>query len=142
LRSSQKRPKHYRLDPRAVSTVCGPRNCGFFPTGGFSFERQKRWQLIPVLKPGDVGVPDSSSGHKSTKARKAIKAAGAYLFFLPPYSCDLNPIEQVFAKFKRLQRKEEARTAEALWKAAGRVLNALTPHEGSNYLRNCGYASV
>ena len=64
------------------------------------------------------------------------------MFFLPPYSPDLNPIEQAFAKLKTLIRKEDARTAEGLCKAAGRVLNTITPAECSNYLRNAGYASV
>lgn len=112
------------------------------PINRESFETWVETQLIPLLKPGDIVVLDNLSSHKSEKARKAIKAAGAHLFFLPPYSPDLNPIEQVFAKLKTLIRKAEARTAGDLCKAAGRVLEAFSPDECSNYLRNAGYASV
>jgi transposase len=111
------------------------------PINRDSFEAWVETQLIALLKPGDIVVLDNLSSHKSQKARKAIKAKGAHLLFLPPYSPDLNPIEQAFAKLKTLIRKEEARTADDLWKAAGRVLDTFTPAECSNYLRNAGYAS-
>jgi transposase len=112
------------------------------PINRASFETWVETQLVPLLKPGGIVVLDDLSSHKSAKARHAIKAAGAHLFFLPPYSPDLNPIEQAFAKLKTLIRKAEARTAEELWKAVARTLDAFTPAECSNYLRNSGYASV
>jgi transposase len=112
------------------------------PINRASFDAWVETQLIPLLKPGDIVVLDNLSSHKSEKARRAIKAAGAHLYFLPPYSPDLNPIEQVFAKLKTLIRKAEARTADDLWKAAGHVLKTFSPRECSNYLRNAGYASV
>jgi len=71
-----------------------------------------------------------------------MSAQGAHLLFLPPYSPDLNPIEQMFAKLKILIRKAEARTVEDLWKAAGIALDAFTPNECANYLQNSGYASI
>jgi transposase len=71
--------------------------------------------------------------------RKAIRAAGARLLFLPPYSPDLNPIEQVFAKLKHLMRKAAERTAEATWKRIGSLLDAFSPAECQNYLTNAGY---
>ena len=74
--------------------------------------------------------------------RKAIRAAGAKLLFLPPYSPDLTPIEQVFAKLKLLLRKAGERTAEATWQRIGQPLDAFPPHECANYLRNSGYASI
>ena len=73
--------------------------------------------------------------------RRAIRAAGAKLFFLPPYSPDLNPIEQVFAKLKTLLRKADERTVEATWQRIGTLLDAFTPAECANYLANAGYAS-
>jgi transposase len=73
--------------------------------------------------------------------RQAIRNAGARLIFLPPYSPDLNPIEQVFAKLKTLLRKTAARTVEDTWKSIGTLLNTFTPQECKNYLRNSGYAS-
>jgi transposase len=112
------------------------------PINRASFEAWVETQLMPLLKPGDIVVLDNLSSHKSQKARRAIRAAGAHLFFLPPYSPDLNPIEQVFAKLKTLIRKAEARTVDALCKAAAHALDAVTPKECANYLRNCGYASV
>ncbi len=112
------------------------------PINRESFDAWVETQLIPLLKPGDIVVLDNLSSHKSTRARKAIKAAGAHLFFLPPYSPDLNPIEQVFAKLKTLIRKAEARTADDLCEAAGRVLQMFSATECANYLRNAGYASI
>jgi len=73
--------------------------------------------------------------------RKAIRAAGAKLFFLPPYSPDLNPIEQAFAKMKTLLRKADARTIDDTWRQIGALLDLFTPAECANYLTNAGYAS-
>jgi transposase len=112
------------------------------PVNRESFDAWVETQLIPLLKPGDIVVLDNLSSHKSARARKAIKAAGAHLFFLPPYSPDLNPIEQVFAKLKTLIRKAEARTVDDLCEAAGRVLEMFSATECARYLRNAGYASI
>jgi len=73
--------------------------------------------------------------------RQLIRSVGARLLFLPPYSPDLNPIEQVFAKLKTLLRKANPRTIEATWRQIGSLLDAFPPHECANYLRNSGYAS-
>lgn len=98
--------------------------------------------LVPVLKRGDVVVMDNLGSHKSKAVRQAIRGAGARLIFLPPYSPDLNPIEQVFSKLKRLLRKAEERTIEATWKKIGKLLDHFHPQECANYLRNSGYASI
>ena len=98
--------------------------------------------LVPTLKPGDIVIVDNLGSHKGTAARRAIRAVGAKLFFLPPYSPDLNPIEQVFAKLKTLLRKAAERTVEATWKRIGALLNAFTPNECANYFVNAGYAST
>ena len=74
--------------------------------------------------------------------REAIAAAGASILYLPPYSPDLNPIEQLFAKFKALLRKAAARTKDALWQAIGRLLDACPATECADYLRHCGYGST
>lgn len=73
--------------------------------------------------------------------RRAIRKAGARLLFLPKYSPDLNPIEQVFAKLKHLLRKAQARSYDALLEATAKLLDAFTPGECANYLRNSGYAA-
>ena len=95
--------------------------------------------LIPTLKPGDIVIADNLGSHKSKTVRQAIRAAGARLLFLPKYSPDLNPIEQVFAKLKYLLRKAAARTPDTVCSAIGQLLNAYTPQECANYLTNAGY---
>jgi transposase len=84
---------------------------------------------------------DNLGSHKSLAVRRAIRAAGAKLLFLPPYSPDLNPIEQVFAKLKTLLRKAGERTTEAVWRRIGSLLDAFQPTECANYITNSGYAS-
>ena len=98
--------------------------------------------LVPTLKPGDVVIIDNLGSHKGKAVRKAIRAAGAKLFFLPKYSPDLNPIEQVFSKLKHLLRDAAARTAEAVLTAISKALDAFTPQECSRYFRNAGYHST
>jgi transposase len=112
------------------------------PINGRSFLAYVEQILVPTLNHGDIVVMDNLGSHKGKAVRKAIRAAGAKLFFLPPYSPDLNPIEQVFAKLKTLLRKAEERTVEATWKRIGDLLDAFDPHECANYLRNAGYAST
>ena len=74
--------------------------------------------------------------------RAAIRAAKAKLLFLPAYSPDLNPIEQVFAKMKTLLRKADARTIDETWRTIGALLDCFTPTECANYFTNAGYASA
>ena len=106
---------------------------------GESFLAYVEQILVPTLKPGDIVILDNLSSHKVTGVREAIKAAGAELRFLPPYSPDLNPIEQVFAKLKALLRKTAARTVETLWAAIGQLVARFAPSECKNYFRNSGY---
>ena len=112
------------------------------PINGESFLAYVEQFLVPTLKPGDIVVIDNLGSHKGKAVRQAIRTAGAKLFFLPPYSPDLNPIEQVFAKLKALLRKAAERTVEATWKRIGALLNSFTPQECANYLVNAGYASA
>jgi transposase len=97
---------------------------------------------VPTLKPGDIVVMDNLGSHKSQAVRVALRAVGAKLFFLPPYSPDLNPIEQVFAKLKTLLRKAAERTVEDTCKRIGSLLSHFSPTERANYLVNAGYASA
>ena len=87
-------------------------------------------------------ILDNLGSHKTPAIRAAIRAAGARLWFLPPYSPDLNPIEQVFAKLKHLLRKAAQRSKETLWRKIGDLLSLFTPKECQNYRVNSGYASV
>ena len=112
------------------------------PINAVSFRTYVEQFLVPTLRPGDVVVMDNLSSHKGKAIRKAIRAAGAKLIFLPPYSPDLNPIEQVFAKPKALLRKANARTVEAVTKAIGTLLDEYTVAECANYLVNSAYGST
>ena len=98
--------------------------------------------LAPTLAPGDVVVLDNLGSHKGKAARAAVRARGAHLIFLTPYSPDLNPIEQVFAKLKHLMRKAQPRDVEATWRRVGQLLDLFSPGECANYLANSGYGSV
>ena len=109
------------------------------PINRHAFETYVARVLVPELRPGDLVVMDNLSSHKVRRVRKLIEAAGASLRYLPPYSPDLNPIEQVFAKLKALLRKAAARTRDALWSTIGHLLDHYPPAECANYLANCGY---
>jgi len=109
---------------------------------GESFAVYVEQVLAPTLKIGDIVVMDNLSSHKSEVIRKIIKAKGARLLFLPPYSPDLNPIEQAFSKLKRLLRKAEARSVETICEKIGGILKRFAPDECAAYLRNSGYASI
>lgn len=112
------------------------------PINGELFTAYVEQVLVPTLRPGDVVVMDNLGSHKGAAVRKAIRAAGAHLLFLPPYSPDLNPIEQAFAKLKHLMRTASERTIDAVWKRLGSLLDSFSPQECANYLRNAGYASI
>jgi transposase len=109
---------------------------------GEVFRAYVEQMLAPALSPGDVVVLDNLAAHKVAGVQEAIRGVGASLLYLPPYSPDLNPIEQVFAKLKAMLRKTAARTKEALWSAIGELLDDFEPAECQNYLRNCGYEPV
>ena len=112
------------------------------PINGASFRANIEQFLVPTLNPGDVVVMDNLGSHKAKAVRRLIRTAGAKPFFLPRYSPDLNPIEQVFAKLKTLLRKTDPRTIEASWRNIGDLLDHFTPAECANYLANAGYASA
>ena len=124
--------RHDRIDAPCV--IDGPIN-------GKSFLAYVEQMLVPTLAPGDIVIMDNLGSHKGKAVRQAVRAAGAKLFFLPPYSPDLNPIEQVFAKLKTLLRKADRRTVEDTWRRIGELLDEFTPAECANYLTNAGYAS-
>ena len=112
------------------------------PVTGEVFRAYIEQMLAPNLRCGDVVVMDNVATHRVSGIREAITAAGASLLYLPSYSPDLNPIEQVFAKLKALLRKAAARSRETLWATIATVLDAITPAECRNYLANSGYEFV
>jgi len=112
------------------------------PINGESFLAYVEQVLAPTLKPGDIVVMDNLGSHKGAAINKAIRATGARRFFLPKYSPDLNPIEQVFSKLKRLLRKAEQRSPEGVWRSIGSLLGLFPAKECAAYLKNSGYAST
>jgi transposase len=112
------------------------------PVNGCRFLAYVEQLLVPTLAPGDVVILDNLGSHKGEAVRRAIRKAGAHLLFLPPYSPDLNPIEQVFAKLKTLLRKAAERSVEATWRRIGTLLDQFPPDECARYLRNSGYADA
>ena len=109
------------------------------PINGRAFCAYVEQFLAPTLQPGDVVVADNLGSHKVAGVREAIEARSAALMFLPGYSPDLNPIEQVFAKLKQLVRRAEPRTRQNLWNTIGQSLSRFSADECSSYLTNSGY---
>ena len=109
---------------------------------GRSFRAWVEQFLAPTLRPGDVVILDNLSSHKVAGIRDAIEARGATMRHLPPYSPDLNPIEQTFAKLKAHLRRIAARSRDALWTSLTQVLDTITPTECQNYISNAGYGSI
>ncbi len=125
--------RHDRVD--APWVVDGPIN-------GEAFRTYIRTQLISTLKLGDIVVVDNLGSHKSPEVRAMIRAVGARLFFLPAYSPDLNPIEQLFSKIKHHMRAAMARSVDAVHGAVATALDAVLPAECSNYFLNSGYTAT
>lgn len=98
--------------------------------------------VVPVLEPGDIVVMDNLGSHKPAAIRQLIRAAGARLRYLPPYSPDLNPIDQAFARIKHRMRHAQKRTIEDTWRQVGHLVANIEPAECANYFENAGYASV
>lgn len=109
------------------------------PTDGDIFLAYVEQVLSPRLRPGQVVILDNLSAHKVAGVRELIEAAGARLLYLPPYSPDLNPIEQAWSKVKQILRSLKARTVEALDKAVAEALNAITAENAIAWFGHCGY---
>ena len=109
------------------------------PIDGDSFETYVEKVLVQTLRPNDIVVMDNLSSHKRKPVRETIRKAGARVIFLPKYSPDLNPIEQVFSKLKHLLRKAAARTEDAICDAIAEILKSVTENECQNYFANAGY---
>ena len=109
---------------------------------GESFRAYIEQILVPTLQPGDIVIADTLGAHKVAGIQRAIQAAGATLWYLPPYSPDLNPIELCFAKLKALVRTARCRSTETLWPFLGECLAHFSPDECRNYFRHCGYSAA
>jgi transposase len=110
------------------------------PTDGDILLAYLEQVLCPRLQPGQVVVMDNLSAHKVAGVRERIEAAGARLVYLPPYSPDFNPIEQVWSKVKQILRSLKARTADALEAAIAEALAAITSENAIAWFAHCGYS--
>ena len=110
------------------------------PMDGAAFLTYLRHCLAPTLSPGDIVVMDNLPAHKVAGVRDILRKAGAQLCYLPPYSPDLNPIENAFAKLKTLIRGAAERTINGLQQQIGKALDAFSEIECENYFRHAGYA--
>ena len=131
---------------KTTTLIAGMRSTGVVapfvidsPVNRIIFEAWVEQALVPELRPGDIVVMDNLSSHKGPAVREMIEAAGARLLYLPPYSPDFNPIENLFAKLKALLRREAPRTLDTLWSAIGRILHLVTPRECQNMFAAAGY---
>jgi transposase len=106
------------------------------------FEAYIEHFLAPHVKEGQVVIMDNLSAHKGQRVRKLIEARGCQLLYLPPYSPDLNPIEEAFSKVKRLLRGIGPRTREVLVKAIGKALDAISVKDAKGFFTHCGYRGV
>ena len=106
------------------------------------FQAYVRHILLPTLKAGDVVVLDNLSAHKNKAIRDLIKSVGAELWYLPPYSPDLNPIEKMWSKIKAILRTLKARTEESLINAVAKALEAVTADDAKGWFESCGYMNT
>ena len=109
---------------------------------GEAFKTYLETQLVATLRPGDIVIADNLPAHKVAGVSEIVEQAGATIAYLPPYSPDLNPIEQVFAKLKKLLRKAMALSYETLWKTIGKLMPLFSKQECKNYFTNSGYAQT
>lgn len=110
------------------------------PIDGETFLAYVEQMLAPTLGAGDIVIMDNLASHKVRGVREAIEATGAELLYLPPYSPDLNPIENLFAKMKAFLRKSAERSVDALWNSIGSAIHAITPNDCANCFRHAGYS--
>ena len=136
-------PRNWGVNVTLLSSMSiegmGPSMAVEGPTTKAVFEAYVERVLAPGLKPGQLVVMDNLSSHKSSRIKELIEGRGCELLYLPPYSPDLNPIEEAFSKLKALLRKAGARAQEALLEAMGRALDAMTASDARGFFEHRGY---
>ena len=133
----------------SVTMVSAVRLSGVFAghsfVGAMNAERFRAWvkeHLVSGLVEGDVAAMDNLSSHKDPEARKAIEAAGARVLYLPPYSPDFNPDENVWSKTKGILRRMAERTVNGLLSVIGEAISSITPQDCAGYFKHCGYRNT
>ncbi len=139
LSAPRNRGKNQTLLASMSSEGMGPTLAVQGGTNKAVFEAYVELVLAPSLRPGQVVVMDNLSAHKSEEVRELIEGRGCEVLFLPPYSPDLNPIEEAFSKIKGLLRRAQARTREALIETLGSAISAVTAEDAVGFLEHCGY---
>ncbi len=141
-----KAPRNWGKNVTLISSMTlsgmGPSVAVAGSTTRAAFEAYVEQALAPGLSPGQVVVMDNLSAHKGERVRELVEGRGCGLLYLPPYSPDMNPIEQAFSKLKGLLRKAEARTREALVEAMGRALCAVSASDARGFFEHSGYRAV
>jgi transposase len=133
---------HWKTQTFIAGLRCGRLTAPFVidqPMNRRIFEAYIETQLAPTLNPGDIVIMDNLPAHKSVKAEQDIRARGAWVLFLPPYSPDLNPIEMAFSKLKAHLRARAVRAIDELWRAIGDICDLYQPSECRNYFKAAGY---
>jgi transposase len=133
---------HWKTTTLIAALDCGGIRCSAVVDGAVNaqvFEAFVEQILLPTLSPGDVVVMDNLSSHKRPRTAELIRSREAELLYLPPYSPDLNPIENVISKIKQCLRSLGCRTRDVLWGAMQGVLDRVTPTDATNCFRHCGY---
>ncbi len=134
---------HWRTQTFIAGLRCGGLTAPWIlnaPMTKVAFETYVETQLAPTLSRGDVVILDNLAAHKSDRAAETLHDIGAWFLFLPPYSPDLNPIEQAFSKLKAHLRKAEARTFDDLTNATGSICDLFTETECWNFFAGANYA--
>lgn len=138
-----------RVHWKTLTFIAGLRHDGIVapcvldgPINGESFTAWAEQFLIPELPPGSIVVIDNLGSHKGRKVRRILRADGIKLFLPPPYSLDLNPIEEMFSKLKRLLRKANERSVDATWRRTGTLFDRFPSTECANYIRGACYAAI
>jgi transposase len=133
---------HWRMTTRVAGLRADGLVAPFARTGamdGATFEAYVDQALVPCLRPGDLVVLDRLAAHRGRAVARAVRKAGAGVWYLPPYSPDDNPIEHIWSKVKGAPRTAAARTQESLWGALRRAAAAVTAQDGRNSFAHCGY---
>ena len=97
--------------------------------------------LVPTLQGGEIVVVDNLSAHKHPRVAEMVHAAGAELWYLPPYSPDLNPIENMWSKVKSILRTSAQRSCDGLVHAIGSAFDKVTPADLHGWFTHCGYTT-
>jgi len=135
---------HWKTTTLIAALDCTGMRCSMVLDGAvnrLAFEAFVGEVLTPTLRPGDLVILDNLSSHKGPRVGQLLRAVGAEVVYLPPYSPDFNPIERAFSKVKQLLRSLAARAVADLWNGIQPVLDRISARDAAGFFRHCGYAT-